>query len=83
MQGIPLAVIMTERFLDGNGAAGARRRLEETIQAYVPKARFDDYRQFMERVFGAPDRSSPWNSAGPVCQGCGRSDWTEDLIKIS
>jgi len=53
MQGIPLALTLTERFLDGNGACRVHGGgFEGTIQAYVPKARFDDYSQFMERVFG-------------------------------
>lgn len=53
MQGIPLAQTLTERFLDGNGACRVHGGgFEGTIQAYVPKARFDDYRRFMERVFG-------------------------------
>jgi len=52
-QGIPLALTLTERFLDGNGACRVHGGgFEGTIQAYVPRARFDDYRQFMERVFG-------------------------------
>jgi galactokinase len=53
LQGIPLAQTLTERFLDGNGACRVHGGgFEGTIQAYVPKARFDDYRKFMERVFG-------------------------------
>ncbi len=53
MQGIPLAQTLTERFLDGNGACRVHGGgFEGTIQAYVPTARFDDYRQFMERLFG-------------------------------
>jgi len=54
MQAIPLALNLTERFLDGNGACRVHGGgFEGTIQAYVPRARFDDYRQFMERVFGS------------------------------
>ena len=53
MQGIPLALTLTERFLGGNGACRVHGGgFEGTIQAYVPTAQFDDYRQFMERVFG-------------------------------
>lgn len=53
MQGLPLALTLSERFL---GAAGACRvhggGFEGAVQVYVPKARFEAYRQFMEGVFG-------------------------------
>jgi galactokinase len=53
MQAIPLALNLTERFLGGTGACRVHGGgFEGTIQAYVPRARFDDYREFMEKVFG-------------------------------
>jgi galactokinase len=53
-QGILLALTMTKRFLNGKGACRVHGGgFEGTIQAYVPRAQFDDYRSFMERVFGA------------------------------
>ena len=51
-QGVLLAISLTEQFfpkavcrVHGGGFAG-------TVQAYVPKDRFDDYQLLMERVFG-------------------------------
>jgi len=53
-QGIALALTLTERFLDGRGACRVHGGgFEGTIQAYVPQERFDDYRQYMQGVFGA------------------------------
>jgi galactokinase len=53
MQGISLALTLTERFLDGSGACRVHGGgFEGTIQAYVPRAQFDGYRQMMERIFG-------------------------------
>lgn len=53
MQGIPLALTLSERFLDGAGACRVHGGgFEGAVQAYVPKAQFKAYRQFMESVFG-------------------------------
>lgn len=53
MQGIPLALTLSERFLDGAGACRVHGGgFEGTVQAYVPEAQFEAYRQFMEAVFG-------------------------------
>jgi galactokinase len=53
MQGILLALTLTERFLDGSGACRVHGGgFEGTIQAYVPTGQFDHYRGFMESVFG-------------------------------
>ena len=53
MQGILLALTLTERFLKGKGACRVHGGgFEGTIQAYVPAAQFDHYREFMEGVFG-------------------------------
>jgi galactokinase len=54
MQGIPLALTLSERVLGGKGAFRVHGGgFEGAIQAYVPTAQFDAYRQFMEAVFGA------------------------------
>lgn len=53
MQGIPLALALSELFLDGNGACRVHGGgFEGTIQAYVPEARAHDYRRCIEEVFG-------------------------------
>jgi galactokinase len=53
MQGIPLALTLSERFLEGAGAYRVHGGgFEGAAQVYVPKARFEAYRQFMEAVFG-------------------------------
>ena len=52
-QGIPLALALTERFLHGQGACRIHGGgFAGTILVYVPAARFEDYRLFMDRVFG-------------------------------
>jgi len=52
-QGIPLALILTERFLDGRGACRVHGGgFAGTIQTYVPDAQLHAYRQAMEAVFG-------------------------------
>jgi galactokinase len=52
IQGIPLALTLSERFLDGAGACRVHGGgFEGAIQAYVPKVQFEAYRQFMEAVF--------------------------------
>lgn len=54
MQAIPLALTLTEHFLKGNGACRVHGGgFEGTVQAYIPKDRFEDYRQFMEQIFGS------------------------------
>lgn len=52
-QGVALALVLTETFLgdgawrvQGGGFAG-------TIQVYIPRARFQQYRQYIEGVFGS------------------------------
>lgn len=52
-QGVALALVLTETFLDsgawrvqGGGFAG-------TIQVYVSRSRFDEYREYIEGFFGA------------------------------
>ncbi|XXJ18623.1 galactokinase [Desulfovibrio caledoniensis] len=52
-QPIPLALILTERFLRGQGACRIQGGgFAGTIQAYVPEARFTAYAEYMEEVFG-------------------------------
>ena len=52
-QRIPLALAITERFLEGQGACRVHGGgFAGTIQAYVPDNRLADYIRFMERVFG-------------------------------
>jgi galactokinase len=53
MQGIPLALTLSEHFFGSIGACRVHGGgFEGAIQAYVPKARFEAYRQYMEAVFG-------------------------------
>ena len=53
-QGIPLALTLSERFLGGSGAFRVHGGgFEGAVQAYVPKAQFEAYRQYMETVFGS------------------------------
>jgi galactokinase len=53
-QGIPLALTLSERFLGGSGACRVHGGgFEGAVQAYVPKAQFEAYRQYMETVFGS------------------------------
>jgi len=52
-QGIPLALTLTERFLEGKGAWRVQGGgFAGTIQAYVPNERFEEYRIFMDEFFG-------------------------------
>jgi galactokinase len=52
-QPIPLALMLTQRFLDGEGACRVHGGgFAGTIQAYIPLDRFDRYRERMESVFG-------------------------------
>jgi len=52
-QGIPLALTLTERFLEGEGAWRVQGGgFAGTIQTYVPKQKVGAYTAFMEGVFG-------------------------------
>ena len=52
-QGIPVALTLTERFLQGDGAWRIQGGgFAGTIQAYVPYDRFETYRTLMDAVFG-------------------------------
>ena len=52
-QRIPLALAMTERFLEGDGACRIHGGgFAGTIQAYIPAGRLEDYQRLMGRVFG-------------------------------
>ena len=52
-QPIPLALALTERFLDGDGACRVHGGgFAGTIQAYIPLKRLRDYARTMEAVFG-------------------------------
>lgn len=52
-QGIPLALTLTERFFEGQGAWRIQGGgFAGTIQAYVPLHRVEPYREYMETVFG-------------------------------
>ncbi|BCS89605.1 galactokinase [Pseudodesulfovibrio sediminis] len=52
-QGIPVALTLTERFLEGEGAWRMQGGgFAGTIQAYVPKSRVGAYMAYMENVFG-------------------------------
>ena len=52
-QPIPAALVLTERFLGGEGAWRIQGGgFAGTIQAYVPEERLDGYREYMESVFG-------------------------------
>ncbi len=52
-QPIPLALTLTELFLEGDGAWRIQGGgFAGTIQAYVPKSRLDAYCQYMEGVYG-------------------------------
>ena len=53
-QGIPVALTLTERFLQGEGAWRVQGGgFAGTIQAYVPHDRFETYRVFMDTIFGS------------------------------
>ena len=52
-QGLTLALALTEKLLEGEGAWRVHGGgFAGTIQAYVPLARLDEYRAAMEKVFG-------------------------------
>jgi galactokinase len=56
-QGMALALALTRNFLEGEDEGEGACRVHGggfagTIQAYVPMERLDDYRRFMEEVFG-------------------------------
>ena len=52
-QAISLALALSERFLEGEGAVRVHGGgFAGTIQVFVPNARFEDYRIHMEKVFG-------------------------------
>ena len=52
-QGLPLALALTEQFLQNQGACRVHGGgFAGTIQAYVPNNRVQDYRNMMESVFG-------------------------------
>lgn len=53
-QGLPLAIAMTEQFLEGDGACRVHGGgFAGTIQVYVPLGRTAAYIDYIERVFGA------------------------------
>ena len=52
-QGLTLALALTEKLLEGEGAWRVHGGgFAGTIQAYVPLARLEEYRAAMEKVFG-------------------------------
>lgn len=52
-QGLSLALALTEKFLAGEGAWRVHGGgFAGTIQAFVPLSRLDEYRNFIEKVFG-------------------------------
>lgn len=52
-QGIPLALMLSKRFLSGGGAARVHGGgFAGTVQAFVPKYLADDYARQMDSVFG-------------------------------
>lgn len=52
-QGLALALALSENFLAGKGAVRVHGGgFAGTIQAYVPSEEFEEYRKFMEGVFG-------------------------------
>jgi len=53
-QGVPLALALSRRFLGDDGAVRIQGGgFAGTMQAYVPKERFDGYRRYMEDLFGS------------------------------
>lgn len=69
-QGIPIGLAMSEGFLDGKGVCRVHGGgFAGTIQAYVPEDLAEDYRMFMESLFGEDSVQSlkiREASAGPV-----------------
>lgn len=52
-QAIPLALELTKRFLNGEGACRVHGGgFAGTIQCYVPENRFEEYKNYMENIFG-------------------------------
>ena len=52
-QGLPLAIALTERFLQGDGAFRVHGGgFAGTIQCYIPTSRMAEYRTMIEAVFG-------------------------------
>jgi galactokinase len=52
-QPIPLALMLTERLLQGKGACRVHGGgFAGTIQAFIPRRRFDRYRKCIEEIFG-------------------------------
>jgi galactokinase len=52
-QGIPVAMALSEGFLDGKGVCRVHGGgFAGTIQAYVPVDKADDYKNFMESLLG-------------------------------
>lgn len=52
-QGVPIGLAMSEGFLDGKGVCRVHGGgFAGTIQAYVPEESADDYKLFMESLFG-------------------------------
>lgn len=53
-QGIPLALCLTEKFLNGEGSCRVHGGgFAGTIQAFVPNDKADEYKKYIESIFGA------------------------------
>lgn len=52
-QGLSLAIALTKEFLNGRGTARVHGGgFAGTIQCYIPKTRFSEYKNMIEKVFG-------------------------------
>jgi len=52
-QGLSLAIAVTEKFLNGDGACRVHGGgFAGTIQAYIPEKRFEEYNNMIEAIFG-------------------------------
>ena len=52
-QGLPLAIALTKKFLNGNGACRVHGGgFAGTIQCYIPTEQLDNYKTMIEAVFG-------------------------------
>ncbi len=52
-QGMPLAIALTKRFLNGKGACRVHGGgFAGTIQCYIPTEQFEEYKFMIEKVFG-------------------------------
>ncbi len=52
-QGLSLAIALTKEFLNGEGTARVHGGgFAGTIQCYIPKTRFSEYKNMIEKVFG-------------------------------